>query len=260
MIGILGAVLAPPVPALAQPAPSPPERQLDILLTAYPKFLDRHENDAIVWKDGTRMAFGPASPAGSSLDALFTKPSLADMFHWTYPLATPAAAPDYPADPGRIRAEAFFTRMYGDCRKGGVAADLVPVPWLPRKKGGTVRMTRVNGVAEKLVAVSAELDEMPSSFDKFLIPSAGTYHCRPIAGTNRPSAHGWGVAIDLAARHAHYWRWTRPGKDGRHPYRNTFPPEIVRIFEKHGFIWGGKWHHYDTMHFEYRPEILAAGR
>jgi len=32
--------------------------------------------------------------------------------------------------------------------------------------------------------------------------------------------------------------------------------EIVEIFERHGFIWGGKWYHYDTMHFEYRPEML----
>ena len=22
-------------------------------------------------------------------------------------------------------------------------------------------------------------------------------------------------------------------------------------------IWGGKWHEYDLMHFEYRPEIMA---
>jgi peptidoglycan LD-endopeptidase CwlK len=34
--------------------------------------------------------------------------------------------------------------------------------------------------------------------------------------------------------------------------------EIVAIFEKHGFIWGGKWYHYDTMHFEYRPELMPA--
>jgi hypothetical protein len=40
------------------------------------------------------------------------------------------------------------------------------------------------------------------------------------------------------------------------PYRNAIPLEIVRIFEKHGFIWGGAWYHYDTMHFEYRPELL----
>ena len=31
---------------------------------------------------------------------------------------------------------------------------------------------------------------------------------------------------------------------------------IARIFETHGFIWGGAWYHYDTMHFEYRPELL----
>jgi hypothetical protein len=34
------------------------------------------------------------------------------------------------------------------------------------------------------------------------------------------------------------------------------PLEIIDIFERHGFIWGGKWYHYDTMHFEYRPELL----
>ena len=34
---------------------------------------------------------------------------------------------------------------------------------------------------------------------------------------------------------------------------------IVDVFERNGFIWGGKWYHYDTMHFEYRPELLGAG-
>ncbi len=33
--------------------------------------------------------------------------------------------------------------------------------------------------------------------------------------------------------------------------------QIVRIFEKHGFIWNGYWYHFDTMHFEYRPELLG---
>ena len=35
------------------------------------------------------------------------------------------------------------------------------------------------------------------------------------------------------------------------------PIHIVEIFEQYGFIWGGKWYHYDTMHFEYRPELLV---
>lgn len=37
---------------------------------------------------------------------------------------------------------------------------------------------------------------------------------------------------------------------------NRIPPEIVAVFERHGFIWGGRWRHFDTMHFEYRPELL----
>jgi hypothetical protein len=41
-------------------------------------------------------------------------------------------------------------------------------------------------------------------------------------------------------------------------YKNRIPLELVAIFEKHGFIWGGKWYHYDTMHFEYRPELLVS--
>ena len=36
------------------------------------------------------------------------------------------------------------------------------------------------------------------------------------------------------------------------------PPEtFIEAFERRGFVWGGKWFFYDTMHFEYRPEILA---
>ena len=39
-------------------------------------------------------------------------------------------------------------------------------------------------------------------------------------------------------------------------YTNRIPIEIAEVFEKYGFIWGGKWYHFDTMHFEYRPELL----
>lgn len=258
---------APPGSGATQgPDATPETRLLNILVTAYPDFLSRHENGQLVWTDGTRMDLGGRRPEGfgktaGDLHALFAAPSLRDMFHWTYPQRLSASVPPEPdADPGRIRVEAFFTRMYGDCRKGEVAAHLVPVAWLPKKKGGTVRVTRVNGVATRLAAVSAELDALPASFDTYLIPSSGTYNCRRIAGTTRPSAHATGTAIDLAARHAQYWRWRKPGPGGRAADRNAIPLEIVDIFEKHGFIWGGKWSHFDTMHFEYRPEILAAGR
>ena len=112
------------------------------------------------------------------------------------------------------------------------------------------------GVADKLKAVSADLDALPDSFVKYLTPSGGTYNCRVIAGTTRPSVHGNGAAIDINVAWSDYWRNHQP-VGGKHPYKNRIPWEIVEIFERHGFIGGGKWYHYDTMHFEYRPELLA---
>jgi hypothetical protein len=68
-------------------------------------------------------------------------------------------------------------------------------------------------------------------------------------------------AIDIAVRSANCLRRTGATSEVTTiPYENRIPMEIVAIFEKHGFIWGGKWYHYDTMHFEYRPEILALAR
>jgi len=90
---------------------------------------------------------------------------------------------------------------------------------------------------------------------KYLVPSAGTYNCRRIAGTDRRSMHAYAAAIDINTAHTDYWMWSKP-VDGRYPYRNRIPQAIVDVFERHGFIWGGKWYHYDTMHFEYRPELL----
>lgn len=227
--------------------------QLARLVAAYPAFLDRVDGNFLVWKDGTRMPIddgrGP-KPFAKLLD----EPDIKDMFYAPYPLG-PATAPGKEIDPGRVRFEPLFNKMYGDCTKGGVKANLVDVVWLPKKWGKTVQVSTVNGVAAQLAKVSAELDQLPNRFDAFLLPAAGTFNCRPIAGTKRQSVHGHGIAIDIAIKHAHYWQWTKGGGD-RLLWRNAIPIEIVEIFEKHGFIWGGRWYHYDTMHFEYRPELL----
>jgi hypothetical protein len=191
-----------------------------------------------------------------SFDALLAAPDLEDIFAIPYPAGDPAA-PGIDEDPGRARPEAFFDKMYGNCRTGRLAADLVAVDWLPAKGGGKLEVTPVNGVADKLRAISAELDRLPASFDDYLRPVAGSYNCRTIAGTRRTSTHGHGIAVDLALKQADYWRWTKPDAAGRYAWRNRIPIEIVRIFERHSFIWGGRWYHFDTMHFEYRPELLA---
>lgn len=242
-------------PATSQPAPSAEATEAARrLISAYPAFLDRQDGNAIVWRDGKRMAIddlkGSKTPA-ARLDA----PDLKDMLAVAYPPGE-ASPPPFESDPGRARNNAFFLAMYGDCSNGGVRADLERVTWLPKKWGKTVEVTRINGVAERLAAVSADLDKLPARFDPYLFPAAGGFNCRPIARTNRLSPHGFGIAIDIAIKHTDYWYWTKPDRDGRYPYRNRIPAEIVAVFEKHGFIWGGKWYHYDTMHFEYRPELL----
>ena len=50
------------------------------------------------------------------------------------------------------------------------------------------------------------------------------------------------------------------GKDGKVVWKNRVPGAIGEIFERHGFIWGAKWYHFDTMHFEYRPELIALAK
>lgn len=244
----------------AQPALALDDARLaEILIAAYPDFLASYEDGALVWKDGTRMRFSDGKP-GKDFATLLDHPSPKDMFYAPYPIGKIQAPPDLNIDPGRVRHEPFFLKMYGDCRKGEMTKKLVDVVWLRRKWGKTIKITGVNGVAEQLEKVSMELDRLPSRFDKYLFPPAGTFSCRPIAGTMRPSAHSTGTAIDISTAHSHYWRWSDPDGNGRYRWQNEIPMEIVEIFERHGFIWGGKWYHYDTMHFEYRPELIAAGK
>ncbi|WFU33721.1 M15 family metallopeptidase [Bradyrhizobium brasilense] len=58
--------------------------------------------------------------------------------------------------------------------------------------------------------------------------------------------HGYAAAIDLNLEVCADRLWAGKGKSI--PYENRMPREIVDIFERHGFIWGGKWGHYDTVH------------
>ena len=78
------------------------------------------------------------------------------------------------------------------------------------------------------------------------------------SAVRRLSAHSYGIAFDIAVPYSDYWKWRNPkaGETTRIKYANRIPRQIVEIFRRHGFIWGGAWYHYDTMHFEFRPEIL----
>jgi hypothetical protein len=234
------------------PWPATLLEKADRVIKAYPEHLARFHSGDLVWTDGTRMLFDDGE-ADKPFNRLLNAPDIEDQFAIPYPLEFPQQPPGKDHDPGRIRNVAFFVKMYGDCLKGEVAPRLASVAWMPKRGGGTFQVTTINTVHEKLKAISDELEALPEEFTKYVVPAAGGYACRTIAGTSNRSAHAYGAAIDISPASGNYWRWEAKGK---YQYRNRIPAEIVRIFEKHGFIWGGKWYHFDTLHFEYRPELL----
>jgi len=226
------------------------------LVRAYPDFVKGVEGNLLFWRDGATTLIDDGTPP-KDFQTVLVRPDIKDMFLIPYVVGRPHAVPRVNDDPGRIRNEDFFRRMYGDCRKGEVVKQLRSVKWLHAWGGGSVKVTTINHVADRLEDVIAELQALPDAFKPYLIPNAGTYTCRDIAGTSRTSMHSYGAAIDINLKYSDYWRWPKP-RQYPIPYTNRIPYEIVDIFERHGFIWGGKWYHYDTMHFEYRPELLPA--
>ena len=111
---------------------------------------------------------------------------------------------------------------------------------------------RIRAAAETDPSVREWIDEIQDS------PRSVGWNWRYIAGTTRRSLHSYGIAIDLLPRDLRgrhtYWQWNTNELD----FDNFFmPPEaVVKAFETYGFLWGGNWSLIDTMHFEYRPEIL----
>jgi hypothetical protein len=241
---------------LALAAPAAAEPAIDALVSAYPDHLAGHDGKDLIWKDGTRMPI--ADGRKRTFQQMLDDPDLLSQFAIPYPLGE-LKAPAVDQDPGRIRYEPFFRKMYGDCRKGDVAKRLASVPWMPKRGGRPLQVTTVNGVNQRLADVVRDLETSPSSMTPYLVPSAGTYNCRTIANTTRLSVHAFAAAIDVSTKFSDYWEWSKR-KDGGVVWRNRIPQQIADVFERHGFIWGARWYHVDSMHFEYRPEILALAK
>jgi hypothetical protein len=94
------------------------------------------------------------------------------------------------------------------------------------------------------------------------------WNWRSIADTQSRSFHAYGAALDMLPKslggRETYWLWTarRTPEWWNLSYeRRLHPPAaVIRAFEDYGFLWGGKWLFFDTMHFEYRPEILILSK
>jgi len=223
------------------------------LVNAYPGLFTISGN-TLTWSDGTTMIWDDGKQRTSA--ELNESPDIEDMFHYVYSPAS--AGPLNPAidfDPGRIRYKPFFKKLYGASAKV-VGRHIVGVKWLPKLTKAVIRVTTIFDINRRLSQISDRLEAMPVKLSRFGKKPGGGVNWRLISGSNHLSMHAFGSAIDINVGYSDNWHWHKARASGLIPYKNRIPILIVALFEEYGFIWGGRWYHYDTMHFEYRPELL----
>lgn len=67
----------------------------------------------------------------------------------------------------------------------------------------------------------------------------GCYNFRSKRNGSKLSTHSWGIAIDINPK------TNQMGTQG------DMSPEIIKIFLRHNFVWGGYWKISDPMHFQF---------
>ena len=207
----------------------------------------------LAFADGRRVLYAAApghKPTGGQESewVVSVRGSMAEP----YPLEPERPETPLGVSPGRRRSYDLLQTLYGASPKA-VGSHLVQArlngQHLHLSPAAAQAMNRADAILAPQVAQEPRL--------KTLLKMDGGFAWRRIAGENRLSPHAFGIAFDISPGIATYWRWSklRP-----HPLQKSYPASIVAAFENEGFIWGGKWHEYDLMHFEYRPEIICKAR
>ncbi|MFY0614561.1 MAG: M15 family metallopeptidase [Hyphomicrobiaceae bacterium] len=179
-----------------------------------------------------------------------------DQLAQIYPIGKCTLGRKVAFDPGHIRSAAFLRLAYG-ANEYQVKRTTTLVDWF----GTQVRFSTRHGAADALRRVRDDLRQLPAKYHNLLKKPARSMQWVNIADTDQLDVHAFAIAIDLNPQFRDYWRRFSRGKKLRTiRYRNRIPPAVVAIFERHGFIWGGKWYRYETTHFEYRPALIAIAR
>src|SRR5262249_55879286 len=132
--------------------------------------------ESIVWKDGEKMSlFKTQAAYQNKIDSPFNdinSPSLwtqltKESYQTGKPLDIHCFSPQ--TDPGRIRYEPFFKKMYGKTEEE-VRTKLVKIYWLSHLLGKNrpLLMTSVNGVDKKLAAISLEIEMLVAKHPEYL--------------------------------------------------------------------------------------------
>lgn len=133
----------------------------------------------------------------------------------------------------------------GHAWPNGVPASLLSTLRFQGKLGTITVVARKELVP--LIAVLMDITESKYGYH-FRPGECWSYSNRAISGTNTPSNHSKGKAVD----------WNAPANPFSYTWRCDIPPTVVSLWESHGFYWGGRYvgQPTDPMHFEY---VLTPG-
>ena len=158
----------------------------------------------------------------------------------------------------------FYKSVYGFNRKQ-IYANLKTLDFF----GFKIKFNKKNGAYDALLKVRDEIARLKNKNPQIRtylrsLVSISTYRWRYIRNKQILSLHSFGIAIDFLQKRYDkqvYWYWAQKYYPDFNelPFseRQRAPWELIKAFEKHGFIWGGKWYFFDNLHFEYRPELVC---
>ena len=180
---------------------------------------------------------------------------LQDTLEIIYPLNSISAVVEG-IDPGRGRDYKFLNSIYGK-NQTKIEKNL---SFFSTSCGNIMfnKNAKAGEALKKSLNEAKVLAEKDSKINNYIFPISGTYNYRVIQDTGRLSPHAYGIAIDLNRNDSDYWKWVDKSKGSKRI--EGYPKELVKVFENNGFVWGGKWEHFDILHFEYRPEIILKSR
>ena len=234
------------------------KQDLLCLMIAYPEYITNIEEKNgyvyLVMKSGKKIIYDDKAKKNS--EEKLTNADLQDTLEQIYPISPVRSIVEANFDPGRTRCYELLTEVYGSS-KNAIESKLTQV-----KVGySSYQFNSSNNAAKTLQNIFKQvipLSGRNQSVRRCVFPCSGTFNYRVISGTNRLSPHSFGIAIDLASDKRDYWKWASK-EDGQERLA-SYPRELVEVFENNNFVWGGKWSHFDILHFEYRPEIILKAR
>lgn len=201
------------------------------------------DGSSFIWDDGMQKDY----------EQMLLEPDMNDAFSYPYPLS--GRVLNRNEDTSRVRHLGFYKAIYGH-DEYEVRKHLVKLPWFENHFNESfIVVTTVNDTHKAFERVMRRLADMQLAYYQFL-SEQDAFYWRNIADSPNLSPHSFGIALDINTRFSRYWLWDKK-EINEYQYENQIPLEIVHAFEEEGFIWGGRWWHYDTMHFEYRPEIIC---